>query len=151
MKDRFTITSIILIIATLTLISAPTKSSQQGTTTAPIWGRRFTPLPGTVKITPLGSHQGEFCRNDRALLFEDPTGIRVLWDPGRTVDENDPRLGNIHLVVLSSVHGVHIGDTKPNPSSPGTCAAPGPVPMTRARTAQATKRTIDVIPRSSGA
>jgi hypothetical protein len=126
MKDRFTITSIILIIATLTLISAPTKSSQQGTTNA-IWGRRFTPLPGTVKITPLGSHQGEFCRNDRAILFEDPTGIRILWDPGRTVDENDPRLGNIHVVVLSSVHGDHIGDTKPNPSSPGTCAAPGTI------------------------
>jgi hypothetical protein len=126
MKHRFTITTIILIIAALTLISAPTKSSQQGTTNA-IWGRRFTPLPGTVKITPLGSHQGEFCRNDRALLFEDPTGIRILWDPGRTVDENDPRLGNIHVIVLSSVHGDHIGDTKPNPSSPGTCAAPSTI------------------------
>jgi hypothetical protein len=38
-----------------------------------------------VKITPLGSHAGEFCRNDRALLFEDPAGVRVLWDPGRTI------------------------------------------------------------------
>ena len=38
-----------------------------------------------VKITPLGSHAGEFCRNDRALLFEDPTGVRVLYDPGRTI------------------------------------------------------------------
>lgn len=25
----------------------------------------------TVEVTPLGSHQGEFCRNDRALMFED--------------------------------------------------------------------------------
>ena len=32
----------------------------------------------TVKITPLGSHAGEFCQNDRALLFEDPTGLRIL-------------------------------------------------------------------------
>ena len=32
----------------------------------------------TVKITPLGSHDGEFCRNDRAIVFEDPDGTRVL-------------------------------------------------------------------------
>ena len=31
----------------------------------------------TVKITPLGSHDGEFCRFDRAMLFEDPDGIRL--------------------------------------------------------------------------
>src|SRR5262245_28573072 len=28
----------------------------------------------TVKITPLGSHDGEFCPLDRALIFEDPDG-----------------------------------------------------------------------------
>ena len=33
-----------------------------------------------VKITPLGSHDGEFCQNDRAMLFEDPTGVRILYD-----------------------------------------------------------------------
>jgi Beta-lactamase superfamily domain len=81
----------------------------------------------TVKITPLGSHAGEFCRNDRAMLFEDPTGLRILYDPGRTVDETDTRLGAIHAVLLSSVHPDHIGDVKPNPVSPGTCAAPGTV------------------------
>ena len=81
----------------------------------------------TVKITPLGSHAGEFCRNDRAMLFEDPTGVRILYDPGRTVDETDGRLGIIHAVLLSSVHPDHIGDVKPNPASPGTCAAPGTV------------------------
>src|SRR5205814_8954168 len=58
----------------------------------------------TVKITPLGSHAGEFCRNDRAMLFEDPTGVRILYDPGRTVDETDGLLGIIHAVLLSSVH-----------------------------------------------
>jgi hypothetical protein len=82
---------------------------------------------GTVKITPLGSHRGEFCRNDRALLLEDPTGVRVLWDPGRTVDETDARLGMIHVIALSSVHPDHIGDVKPDPAAPGTCAAPGVV------------------------
>ena len=30
-----------------------------------------------VKITPLGSHDGEFCPLDRALIFEDPDGTVV--------------------------------------------------------------------------
>src|SRR3546814_9023130 len=30
----------------------------------------------TVKITPLGSHAGEFCAFDRALILEDPDGTR---------------------------------------------------------------------------
>jgi L-ascorbate metabolism protein UlaG (beta-lactamase superfamily) len=77
-----------------------------------------------VRITPLGSHAGELCRNDRALLFEDPTGVRILYDPGRTVDENDPRLGDVHVMLLSHAHTDHIGDARPNPSSPGTCATP---------------------------
>ena len=81
--------------------------------------------PGTVKITPLGSHAGEFCGQDRALLFEDPTGVRILWDPGFTVDETDERLGDVHVVMLSHVHGDHIGSSKPNRQNPGTCAAPG--------------------------
>ncbi|MCI0391942.1 MAG: MBL fold metallo-hydrolase, partial [Acidobacteria bacterium] len=91
------------------------------------WGQNSMSGTGTVKITPLGSHAGEFCRNDRAMLFEDPTGVRILWDPGRTVDETDPRLGVVHVVMLSSTHTDHLGDTKPNPSSPGTCAAPGTI------------------------
>ncbi|NNJ73608.1 MAG: MBL fold metallo-hydrolase, partial [Anderseniella sp.] len=36
-----------------------------------------------VKITPLGSHEGEFCRFDRAMIFEDPDGTRILYDAGR--------------------------------------------------------------------
>lgn len=39
----------------------------------------------SVKVTPLGSHAGEFCRSDRALIFEDPSGTRLLYDAGRTV------------------------------------------------------------------
>src|SRR2546426_483552 len=38
-----------------------------------------------VKITPLGLKTGEFCFVDRAMIFEDPTGIRILYDPGFTV------------------------------------------------------------------
>src|SRR4051812_8393370 len=42
-------------------------------------------LAQTVKVTPLGSHDGELCAFDRALIFEDPDGTRVLYDAGRTV------------------------------------------------------------------
>ena len=78
---------------------------------------------GLVKVTPLGSHTGELCRNDRALLFEDPTGVRILYDPGRTVDETDGRLGEVHVMLLSHAHTDHIGDTRANIGG-GTCAAP---------------------------
>ena len=64
-----------------------------------------------VKVTPLGGQQGEFCRQDRALLFEDPNGTRLLYDAGRTVaGPKDPRLGRIDVVLVSHVHGDHIGN-----------------------------------------
>jgi hypothetical protein len=63
------------------------------------------PQAPKVKITPLGSHDGEFCVWDRALVFEDPDGTRILYDPGRTVrGPDDPRLGRIDAVLLSHVH-----------------------------------------------
>ena len=81
---------------------------------------------GVVKITPLGSHDGQFCSNDRALLFEDPTGLRILYDPGRSVaGAGDPRLGTIHVMILTSVHSDHIGDTKANGLEAGNCLTPG--------------------------
>ena len=47
---------------------------------------------GVVKITALGSHDGEFCARDRAMVFEDPDGTRILYDAGFTVrGANDPR------------------------------------------------------------
>jgi L-ascorbate metabolism protein UlaG (beta-lactamase superfamily) len=75
-----------------------------------------------VKVTPLGSHEGELCSADRALLFEDPTGVRILYDPGRTVDEADPRLGDVHVMLLTHGHPDHIGDLRP--SRAGTCESP---------------------------
>lgn len=78
-----------------------------------------------VKITPLGSTDGEFCRYDRALVFEDPDGTRVLYDAGRTVrGPEDPRLGKIDAVLLSHVHGDHLGDRHQPEANAGTCAAP---------------------------
>jgi L-ascorbate metabolism protein UlaG (beta-lactamase superfamily) len=82
-----------------------------------------------VKITPLGSHEGELCANDRATLFEDPTGVRILYDVGHTLTgADDPRLGTIHLVLLSHVHGDHIGDQKLKAPGAGSCSNSGRVP-----------------------
>src|SRR5712664_5032919 len=66
-----------------------------------------------VAITPLGARTGEFCQVDRALLFEDPTGVRILYDAGRTVaGSDDRRLGDVHVVLLTHVHADHLGDVK---------------------------------------
>ena len=79
----------------------------------------------TVKVTPLGSHDGELCANDRALVFEDPTGVRILWDAARSVaGGSDPRLGDVHVVLLSHAHGDHIGDRKAAAINAGSCAKP---------------------------
>ena len=65
----------------------------------------------TVKVTPLGGIDGEFCPQDRALVFEDPNGTRILYDPGRTVaGANDPRLGKIDIILVSHMHGDHVGN-----------------------------------------
>lgn len=79
----------------------------------------------TVKITPLGSHDGEFCSRDRAMLFEDPDGTRLLFDAGRTIaGPEDSRLGKIDVVLLSGMHGDHLGDKRISKVGNGTCAKP---------------------------
>lgn len=66
---------------------------------------------GDVVITPLGAGDGEFCALDRAMLLEDPSGVKILIQPGRTVSgSDDPRLGDVHAILLDHVHGDHIGD-----------------------------------------
>ncbi len=78
-----------------------------------------------VKVTPLGSHAGELCGRDRATLFEDPSGVRILYDAGHsTLGAEDPRLGDIHGVLLSHAHGDHFGDMKMKALGEGTCDAP---------------------------
>lgn len=81
--------------------------------------------PGTVKITALGSHDGELCPRDRAMVFEDPDGTRILYDAGFTVrGPNDPRLGKIDAVLLSHVHGDHLGPAHQPAANAGSCAQP---------------------------
>jgi L-ascorbate metabolism protein UlaG (beta-lactamase superfamily) len=96
-------------------------------------------LAQNVKITSLGTHDGELCAQDRALLIEDPNGTRILYDPGRSVmGADDPRLDRIDIVLVSHMHGDHAGNAhikalndaecgKPNatavPATPNTNAA----------------------------
>ncbi|MAL73846.1 MAG: metal-dependent hydrolase [Rhodospirillaceae bacterium] len=79
----------------------------------------------TVKITPLGSHDGEFCVFDRAMIFEDPDGTRILYDAGRTVaGPDDPRLGAIDVILVSHMHGDHVGDRHIPAVNAGECGKP---------------------------
>ncbi len=83
----------------------------------PVWAQN-------VLVTPVGSNTGEFCRNDRALIFEDPLGLRILYDPGRTVTGGaDSRLGNIDVMLLSHVHVDHLGDKAIPTVNAGACGA----------------------------
>ncbi len=88
----------------------------------------------TVKITPLGGIDGEFCAQDRALVFEDPDGTRVLYDPGHTVAGGaDPRLGRIDIILVSHMHADHVGEAHIPAAGAGTCAKPDvsvPTPQT---------------------
>ena len=102
----------------ISLAMAVVASGLVGIVTQPAWS-------ANVKITPLGSHEGEFCRTDRALIFEDPDGTRILYDAGRTVrGPEDERLGNVDAVLLSHVHGDHLGDAIQGGPGAGTCAEP---------------------------
>lgn len=79
----------------------------------------------TVKITALGSHDGEFCALDRAMIFEDPDGTRILYDAGFTVrGAEDPRLGKIDGVLLSHVHADHLGSMHSAAANAGDCGQP---------------------------
>jgi len=85
---------------------------------APAWAQ-------TVKVTPLGGIDGEFCPQDRALIFEDPNGTRILYDPGRTVaGAGDPRLGKIDIILVSHMHGDHVGNAHNKAHNSGSCESP---------------------------
>jgi len=97
----------------------------------------FPTFAQNVKITPVGSHPGELCAQDRATIFEDPTGVRILYDAGPTVTGgDDPRLGTIHLVLLSHMHGDHLGNLKLKAPGAGTCGNSGRQPAPNSTTAE---------------
>src|SRR5262250_2639166 len=78
----------------------------------------------TVKITPIGQRTGEFCAQDRALLFEDPTGVRLLYDPGNTVaGGTDTRLSDVHAILISHAHSDHLGGGKLNQNPDSTSSS----------------------------
>jgi len=113
----------------------------------------FPAFGQNVKVTPIGTHPGELCANDRAIVFEDPTGVRLLYDPSHSVTGgDDPRLGTIHAVLLSHVHGDHIGDLKLKAPGAGTCANSERVPAPNSTTAEivAAKNAAMVMTRAIG-
>lgn len=68
-----------------------------------------------VKITPLGTHDGELCAFDRATLFEDPTGVRILYDAGKSVTgADDARLGAAHDFHKANLVQLNLGLTAVN-------------------------------------
>jgi L-ascorbate metabolism protein UlaG (beta-lactamase superfamily) len=82
-------------------------------------------LSENVKITPLGSHTGEFCKFDRAMILEDPDGTRFLYDAGMTVaGSSDPRLGDIDVLLVSHMHGDHVGARHIKAVDAGACGNP---------------------------
>jgi L-ascorbate metabolism protein UlaG (beta-lactamase superfamily) len=82
-------------------------------------------VAANVKVTPLGGQQGEFCVFDRAMIFEDPNGTRILYDAGRTVaGPNDPRLGKIDIILVTHMHGDHLGDSHSKAPDSGSCGKP---------------------------
>jgi L-ascorbate metabolism protein UlaG (beta-lactamase superfamily) len=82
-------------------------------------------LAQNVKVTPLGGQEGEFCPQDRAMIFEDPNGTRVLYAPGRTVaGATDPRLGKIDVILVSHMHGDHLGNAHNKAPNSGSCEKP---------------------------
>src|SRR3954470_4064777 len=90
-----------------------------------LWLAALPAAAQNVKVTPLGSHDGELCAFDRALILEDPDGTRLLYDAGRTVrGANDARLAKVDAVLLTHVHGDHIGDSHSPAANAGSCAAP---------------------------
>jgi len=72
----------------------------------------FPALAQNVTITSLGSESGELCALDRAMLLQDPSGVNILIQPGRTVNAGDPRLEGVpvHVILLDHAHGDHMGN-----------------------------------------
>jgi L-ascorbate metabolism protein UlaG (beta-lactamase superfamily) len=59
------------------------------------------------------------------MILEDPDGTRLLYDAGRTVaGAADKRLGKIDVVLVSHMHGDHVGDRHVQQVNAGECGKP---------------------------
>lgn len=98
---RSIVSGMLLVVAVVAVSTANAQDSDASKATA---------ASNVVRITPIGQRTGELCARDRALLFEDPTGVRILYDPGVTVSGGgDPRLGTVDAILVSHSHFDHIG------------------------------------------
>ena len=138
--------TLFVIGAALSLLAAPATTAQS----------KVAATNHTVKITPLGAHTGDFCTSDRALLFEDPTGVRILYDPGVSVaGGGDPRLGEVDAILVSHSHFDHIGYRKltQNPDDPqSSCDSPNSTQVSNTNTAEiaAAKNSVVAVNGSMG-
>ena len=81
-----------------------------------------------MKITPSGQPRRRVLPLDRALVFEDPDGTRILYDAGRTVrGPDDPRLGKIDAIRAATSTAI----TWVISSSPRPMPALVPSPISR--------------------
>jgi L-ascorbate metabolism protein UlaG (beta-lactamase superfamily) len=118
----------------LLFVAVPAAAAQNSDASKP------TPASNVVKITPIGQRTGELCARDRALLFEDPTGVRILYDPGVTVSGGtDPRLGPVDAILVSHSHFDHIGYRRltQNPDDPTVTCSDQPKTILTANTTAA--------------
>ena len=79
-------------------------------------------VPAIISLRPAatpshrggGSHPGELCANDRAIIFEDPTGVRFLYDAAQNVtqrrDGDFCSFDRLSLIVLIAL-ATHIAPT----------------------------------------
>ena len=59
------------------------------------------------------------------MILEDPDGTRILYDAGRTVaGADDPRLGKVDALLVSHMHGDHVGDRHVSAVNAGECGKP---------------------------
>ena len=143
-------------LRTLVLLGAATAVLAAPIATAQSKAAATDGLDNTVKITPLGSRTGEFCTWDRALLFEDPTGVRILYDPGVSVaGGGDTRLGGVDGILVSHSHFDHLGYRKltQNPDDPqSSCDNPQSIQTSNTTTAEiaAAKNSVVAVNGSMG-
>jgi hypothetical protein len=76
-----------------------------------------------VKLTFLGSMEGEFCQFDRAMIFDDLDGMRLRFDTGRTlVGAKEAGLGKVDVILVSHIHGDSVGDKHIAEIGNGACS-----------------------------